>query len=152
MHYMATIGDRYENELVYVALVLVDILDHRVSVRLYAVCLALESGHGLLERALLKFSTFRVLEIFFCERHFHGEYLQELLLASNIVVSLYDAYHAIPDDVRDIHADALAHEGVAALLVYHGALLVHHVIIFEKVLSDAEVVLLDLLLRALNAL
>ena len=93
-----------------------------------------------------------VLKVFLCERTFHGKNLEEHLAATGIVVLLNDVDHAVPDDVGDVHADALAHESVTTLLVDNGTLLVHHVVIFEQVLTDTEVVLLDLLLRTLNAL
>ena len=41
---------------------------------------------------------------------------------------------------------------MATLLVDDGTLLVHHIVVFEQALTDAEVVLLDLLLCALDAL
>ena len=41
---------------------------------------------------------------------------------------------------------------MTALLVDHGALFVHHVVVFEQVFTDAEVVFLYLLLCALNGI
>ena len=93
-----------------------------------------------------------VLKVFLCERTFHGKNLEEHLAATGIVVLLDDVDHAVPDDVGDVHADALTHESVTTLLVDNGTLLVHHVVIFEQVLTDTEVVLLNLLLCALDAL
>ena len=86
------------------------------------------------------------------EGHLHGEYLDELLLATFEVVVLNDVGHAVPDGVRDVHADAFAHQCVASLRVYDGALLVHDVVVFQQALTDAEVVLLDFLLCALYLL
>ena len=57
---------------------------------------------------------------------------------------------AVPDDVGDVHADALSHEGVAAAGVDDFALLVHDVIVFEEALADTEVVLFHFLLGALD--
>ena len=71
--------------------------------------------------------------------------VQELLLATLVVGGILDDIHdAVPDDVGDIHADTFSHQGVAALLVDHGTLLVHHVIVLNQALTDTEVVLLDL--------
>ena len=41
---------------------------------------------------------------------------------------------------------------MTALLVDNGALLVHHIVVFEQVLTNTEVVLLNLLLCALDVL
>ena len=93
-----------------------------------------------------------VEELVQCEGHFHGEEVQEFLLASFVVVLFDNAHHTVPDDIGDVHSDAFSHECVATLLVDDGSLLVHHVIIFEQSLSDAEVVLFHFLLCFLNAL
>ena len=149
---VAAVCDRDEDELVDVALVLVDILDDGVGIALDAVGLALERCHGSLEGALLELTAVRVLKLLGRERHLHGEDLKELLLGSLEIVPLNDAHHTVPDDVRDIHADTLTHQGVATFLVDDGTLLVHHVIILEEVLTDTEVVFLHLLLGALDTL
>ena len=79
--------------------------------------------------------------------------MQELLLATLIVARvLDDVYNAVPDDVGDIHTDTLTHKGVAALLVDYCTLLVHHIIVLDKALTDTEVILLNLLLCALDTL
>ena len=69
-----------------------------------------------------------------------------------IVVVVDDVDGAVPDDVGDIHTDTLTHQGVATLLVDHGTLLVHHIIVLDQTLTDTEVVLLNLLLGTLNTL
>ena len=56
------------------------------------------------------------------------------------------------EHVGDVGADAVAVQGVAAALVDDLALGVHHVVVFQKALPDAEVVLLHLLLGPLDAL
>ena len=86
------------------------------------------------------------------EGAFHGEHLDEGFLASLVVVLLDNVADAVPEDIGDVHADALTHQGVAALLIDHGALLVHHVVVFQQALTDTEVVFLHLLLGALDAL
>ena len=86
------------------------------------------------------------------EGHFHSEEAYELLLHLVVVGAvLDDAAYAVVEHVGDVHAEALAHEGVAAFLVDHGALLVHHVVVFEQALTHSEVVLFDLLLCTLDA-
>ena len=148
---MAAIGNRDEDELIDVALILIDIFDDGVRVALNAVGLTLERSHRILEGALLELTAVFILKLILSERHFHRENLEETLLDADVVVVLYDIDHAVPDDVGDIHTDTLTHEGVAALLVDDRTLLVHHIIVFEQVLTDTEVVLLHLLLGALNA-
>ena len=76
--------------------------------------------------------------------------MQELLLATLVVVILDDIHHAVPHHIRDIHTDALTHEGVTAFLIDDGTLLVHHVIVLQQTLTDTEIILLDLLLGTLN--
>ena len=74
----------------------------------------------------------------------------EAFLATYIVVVVDDIQDAVPNHVGDIHADTLTHEGVVALFVDDRALLVHHVVVFEEAFTDAEVILLDLLLCAFD--
>ena len=59
---------------------------------------------------------------------------------------------SVVERIHDVHLDTLTHEGVAATLVDDLTLGVHHVVVLEETLADAEVVLLDLLLRALYGL
>ena len=146
------VGDRHHDALVDSALVLLNLLDDRPSNALDAVGLALEGSHCALESTLLKLVVAYVLEVLLAERTLHSQNLEEVLAASGVVVCLDDVHYAVPDDVGDVHADTLAHECVAALLVDYGALLVHHVVVLEQVLTYTEVVLLNLLLCAFDAL
>ena len=133
-------------------MVFLHLLDDGPCYALDAVGLALEGCHCHLEGVLLEVGVVAFDELLFVERALHSEDFEELFAASDIVVFLDDVDHAVPDDVGDVHADAFADEGVAALLVDHGALLVFHVVVFEQVLTDTEVVFLDFLLCALDAL
>ena len=142
---------RHHDALVHAALVLVNLLYNRITHRLDALCLALEACHCNLERLLGDGVLALVYKLLAAERTFHGKHFHEFILASLIVVFLYDAYNAVPNDVRDVHADALAHECMLALFVYNGTLLVHHVVVFEQALTYAEVVFLNLFLCMLDA-
>ena len=122
------------------------------AVALDALGLALEACHGLLEGTLAKFLTLYSLKLLGSEWNLHGRDLEEVLLGALVVVVVDDIEHAVPDDVGDVHTDTLAHQGVAALLVDHGTLLVHHVVVLREVLTDTEVVLLHLALCTLDAL
>ena len=104
-------------------------LDIRPCCGLDALGLALEACHGLLEGTLAKFLTLYPLKLHGSEWNLHGQDLEEVLLGALVVVVVDDIEHAVPDDVGDVHTDTLAHQGVAALLVDHGTLLVHHVVV-----------------------
>ena len=91
-------------------------------------------------------------EFFFSERTFHRQVLQEVFLATYIIVRVDDVDTSIPNDVGDVHSDTFSHQGVAPFLVNHGALFVHHVIVFQQMLTDTEVVFFHFLLCALDAL
>ena len=147
--HLATVGQRHHDALVEVALGFINLLDDGACHLAYMLCLAVEGLHHLLEGILLQFLALYGQELFVGERNLHSKDVEELLLAALVIVLLDDVDHAVPHHVRDIHADALTHQGMAALLVYNGALLVHHVIIFQQALTNTEVVLLDLLLGAL---
>ena len=64
------------------------------------------------------------------EWHLDTEDADEAFLASLVIVVLDDVDNAVPDGVGDVHTYALTHKGVATLLIYHGTLLVHHVVVF----------------------
>ena len=114
--------------------------------------LALEVAHSHLEDLLAEFLVVLVDELLAGEGALHSEYLDELLLAALIVVCLDNIDHTVPDGIRDVHADALTHQGVTALAIDNGTLLVHDVIVLQQALTDTEVVLLDLFLCALYLL
>ncbi len=66
---------------------------------------------------------------------------------------VFDYVHdSIPDYVGYVHANALTHKGVAALVIHHSTLLVHHVVIFQEALTDTEVVFLNFLLCPFDTL
>jgi len=56
-------------------------------------------------------------------------------------------FHQAPHHVVDIFREVLASEDSATMLVDNLALLVHHVVVFEQLFADLEVVSFDLLLR-----
>ena len=114
--------------------------------------LTLEVAHCYLEHFFSKFLVILLDELFAGERTFHGEDLDELLLAALVVVCLDNVDHTVPDGVRDIHTDTFTHQGVTTLRIDNGTLLVHHVIVLQQALTDTEVVLLNLLLSTLNLL
>ena len=62
------------------------------------------------------------------------------------------SFDELVEHVGDVGADAVAVQGVAAALVDDFTLGVHHVVVLQEALPDAEVVLLHLLLGPLDAL
>ena len=60
--------------------------------------------------------------------------------------------HTIPNHVGNVHANTFTHQGMAATLIDDLTLLVHHIVIFEQTLTDAEIVLFHLLLGTFDAL
>ena len=75
-----------------------------------------------------------------------------LLGEREIGVILDDGLQDLVDPFQHLFAHVLAGQHRAALVVDHLALHVEHVVVLEHVLADVEVVLLDPLLRALDAL
>ena len=140
------VGDRNHDALISVALILVNLLDNGVTDSLYSVGLTLEGIHSQLERLLSKSVVITFDKLLISERTFHREHLYELFLASLVVVVLDDVYHAVPDDIRNIHSDTFTHKSVTTFLIYYGTLFVHHVVVLEQAFTNTEVVLFDLLL------
>ncbi len=119
----------------------------------HSVCTALESLHGGGKGLFMKFfALVPFFKFLLSERRLHGQYLQKLFFAAFPVVFVDDIDATVPNHVADIHANAFSHQGVAAFFIDNGALLVHHVIVFEQMLADAEVVLFDFLLGAFDGL
>ncbi len=93
---MTSVGDRHKDILINIALCLVDLLDDRIGVTLYAVGLAFEGSHGILEGALLEVTLGRAFVFSLIERYLHGEHLKETLLGSLEIVVFDDVDHTIP--------------------------------------------------------
>ena len=113
--------------------------------------LLLEAFQNLLVGQFSHVVELHRLELLGCEGHLHSHDFEEAHTATFIVVVLEYVADTVPNHVADVHAESLADEGVATLLVDDRTLLVHHVIVFQQVLTHAEVVLLHLLLRVLDA-
>ena len=150
--HLTTVGQGYFDALVHSTLVLVDLLDDGHSDLLNVLHLALEVAHSHLEGLLAEFLMVLVDELVAREGTLHGEYLDELLLAALVVVVFDGVNHTVPDSVRNVHANALTHQGVTALAIHYGTLFVHHIIVFQQTFTNTEVVLLNLLLGTLYLL
>ena len=147
--YHVLVGKRNEYALKVNIWILIYLLNDWCRLLCNLVHVSLEVLHYLLERYLLQLVSVNRQELILCERWLHEEELQELLLATIVVIIIKYRQHAVPYRIGDIHANALTHQGVTALLVYHGTLLVHHIVILKQTLTYAEVILLHLLLCTL---
>ena len=95
----ASVGQRHHDALVDGTLVFVYLLNDWPSHGLDTFGLTVEVFHHLLEGTLFELVTLLVDELFLCERHFHGENVYELFLATLVIVVFYDIHNAIPESV-----------------------------------------------------
>ena len=151
IHHDTAICYRNQDELEPVTLRLIHLFNHRIGHRLDSVCLALEGPHGFLESALFEIGFDAIHKFVLAEWYLHRQDFKKLLLSPFKVVAFNDADHTVPNDIGNIHSDTLTHQGVTALLIDDGALLIHYIIIFKQMLTNTEVVLFHLLLCTLNA-
>ena len=150
--HLTAIGQGHNDALIHLTLVLIDLFDDGHGDLLDVFHFALEVTHHYLEDLLAEFLVVLVDELVAGEGTLHGKQFDELLLATLVVVGLNDVNHTVPDGVGDVHADTLTHEGVATLAIDDGTLFVHHVVVLQQTLTDAEVVLFHFLLGALYLL
>lgn len=78
--------------------------------------------------------------------------LEVFVVGVVVVISVDERFCEIDHDIVQVDLDPLAVERMAPTGIYHLALGVHHVIVFEQPLADAEVVFLNLALRAFDRL
>ena len=127
----------------------VEVLEERQCLCCHAFGALLEVRHYSLEAYLGLLLVVLLVELLLAQRHLGSHQAEHLHLGILIEEVLYDVVATVPDSVYNVHAYALSHECVATLGVYHGTLLVHHIIILKQAFADAEVVFLDLLLGTL---
>ena len=113
--------------------------------------LLLEAFKHLLVCQFCHIVEFHRLELLGSKGNFHCHDFEETQAATFIVVVLQDVADTVPNHVADVHAETFTDESMTALLVDDCTLLVHDVVVFKQVLTDAEVILLDLLLCVLDA-
>ena len=129
----------------------VDRFEHLICLRGNKVGFLLEASQDCLISLLFEVIAFHIDQVISRERNLHSKDLYELLfhLIYGSVV-LNNSTCTIIEHISYIHTKALTHEGVATLLIDYGTLFVHHVVVLEQALTNAEVVLLNFLLRALD--
>ena len=128
------------------------LFDDRIGYLCHTFCLAFEEFHGNVKSSVCQFFFLLITEFLFGERYFHGKCLEHIHLAVFVVGRFNGIGTTVPNHVHDIHADTFAHQSVAAFGVDYCTLLVHHVVIFQQTLTDAEVVFLNFLLCTFNGL
>ena len=118
--------------------------------------MAIEAFHTGLVDLLDHLFGLETLGFVFGERNINAEVTQHVELQSLEVVVHTELFDEVAGyticHVHKVDEDALTHEGVATLGIDYFTLLVEHIVVFEQALTDAEVVLLDLLLRILDRL
>ena len=111
---------------------------------------------GGIEELLGQFVGLASVKLFLAEGRFDthgGEQLHlEAFVVFRILVFVDELLTEVVHHVVEVDGETLAEQGVTALLVDDFTLGVHHVVVFEQVLTHAEVVLFDLLLCLLNLL
>ena len=156
MHGFASVAERHEDLLEVVGRVVVYALDDRVGALGQLLQLRTVQALGRLVR--IERDVFRGgrCKSFCIHGRFDAEITEqrqaerlELLFG---VVGQHRSFDQFEEHVGDVRPNAIAVQGVAAALVNDLALRVHDVVVFEEALADAEVVFLDLLLRALDRL
>ena len=146
------VGDGDEDVLVAVALFLIDALDDGIGDARQRVGLAFEVLHGKSKGLFGQFLRRCFAELLLGEGRLHGKDAEHLFLDALVVVVLNGFHTAVPNHVGDVHAKAFADEGVTTFGIDYRTLFVHHIVVFQQALTDAEVVLLDFLLGILDGL
>ena len=149
-----TVGDRDEDVFVHLSLGLIDILDLRIRDLHQFVHTAFEAIECGLSQLFTQHIAFAMMEGIFIERHLNREGLHHIVFQPFVVAYrtslIENILRRLVDHIRDIDTYTLTHEGVATLRIDQVTLLVHDIIVLDQAFTDTEVILLDLLLRALN--
>ena len=148
------VGDRNKDVLVHLALGLEDLLDDGISHLHQFVHTALETLESRLRELFAQFALASAVEGLLVERRFDRKGLHDVVFESLVVIRCTgvseDILCRLVDHIGDIDAYTLTHQGMLTLRVDEVSLLVHHIVVLDKALTDTEVVLLDFLLRPLD--
>ena len=155
LHGLHAIGDRHHDVLILLPLVQEHIGDHRHGLVRRHLAVALVAGQGRIVDLFDQLLGLDVLEVLGVHRAFTAQATEELQLEAveiaALVVFVHHAGAHFVEHVQHVQLQAFAEERMVAALVDHRPLAVHHIVILQQALTDAEVVLLHLLLRALDA-
>ena len=152
-HGLAAVGNRDGDVLIHAALLLVDGLDDGRKFLHQDVHTACVDLLHMLDEGVYQLIFLGVGVKLRVESGIYRQLGHERLLESVEVHSLalvYEQGCGVYHHVAEVDLHLLAADGVAPAGVDGLALVVHHVVVFEQALADAEVVLLDLFLRALD--
>ena len=137
-------------------LVLIHILDDGQGLLADDAGLFLVMLQGGVEEFFGQFLGLQAVEILLAEgrinAHARKQFHLEALVILGILIFLDEFLAEVHHHVVDVDGKALAKQGVTAFLVDDLTLRVHHVVIFQQMLTHAEVVLFDFLLRLLDLL
>ena len=119
--HLITIRDRYDDALELVALRLVEVVQDRVSDRGDLLALVVECLIDRLKGLVDHLIRVARLEGFRSQLSLYGQHREEFVAEALVVVRLLilidNRLGHVVEHVEDVHADALAHQGVATLLV-----------------------------------
>ena len=155
-HFATTIGERDSDALVAMPFVLVYVADHRHQgvgdvlplpvvefVELRAIALV-----DLIDRTLLEVDRIDLR----IEAEQRDRFAAEGFEGAVILVVGHQAFRHRLEHIVEVDRQTLAREGIFATLIDRLPLNVHHVVVLQQALADAEVVLFDLLLGTFDRL
>ena len=153
VQHTTAVGNRNRDIDIAIALSLVNLsydrkslLNHRVDAALVCRLHILEEPVGECCRVCLVVELFVKVEV---ERK-RPHYIFGKCVISHVLRLLCKYFRSVLHHIHYINLDSLTGKRIAPLAVNHLALRVHHIVIFQSSLTDAEVVFLNLLLRLLN--
>ena len=155
VHAALAVGDR-DGDVLEVGLVLVHVLDDGQGLLADDAGLLAVVLKGGVKQFVGQLLGLQPVEFFFVEGRLDTHGGEQVHLEAFVVLGFliaFDEFLAeVIHHVVEVDGETLAKQGVTAFLVDDLALGVHHVVVFEQVLTYAEVVLFDLLLCLLNLL
>ena len=150
---MTSIEDRHTDLLVHLSLrTFIDTFDNFMCIAGHQIGLFLEAVHHLLINLLCNIVKFASFQTVLRNGEVHSKDFEEALTTTCKVIVFKDIANAVPYHIGNVHTDTLSHQGVTTLLVDDGTLFVHHIIVLQQTLTNAEMVLFNFLLCALDAL
>ena len=148
------IRKRNKDILIHITLVFIHVLDYRISHIHQHVHLALECFERSYSQLLYQIIITTAAEFGFIKRHLHCEHLKHVhhqcIVIERALGICNHRLRNIVNHIGDIYAKALTHQRMVAFCVNHITLLIHHIIVFKQVLTNAEVVFFHFLLRTFN--
>ena len=137
----AAVGDRHSHKA-FSAVLGCDSRYHRHRHLCQAFLLVIECFHHLFVEQIDTFLCVELAIFFGAERHIDGKCGHHVHLEFIVVaVAFHHIFHGALQHFHNVETHTLAHKCVVAAGVYHITLHIHHVVVFEQVLTHTEVVL-----------